>query len=572
MVGSKKVYSLLSLIAGLSFFTQHVHAQTYTSTYNGISYSSDHPYNLNVVYFVPNDVTLDSTYQTRLSALLLYGQDFYKQNMINNGYGPKTFGLLTQTANPDQVKIILIHGQESIGSYPSSGGADKIMSETNAFFANNPSQKTSEHTLYIMAVIDQAKGDIPFYGLGRNCFAIDYPQLDLQYKGASGNWGDLFTKWFGGMMHELGHGLNLPHSHQTNTENNDPDKGMNLMFGGNWTLGISPTFINRAGCAILNNCQVFADAPGVTYYNGHKSGLTKLHAEYDNGDLVVSGKFYSDKTITDINIYQDPYSAPSQGYYKVAWSVSPLASTFSLRMPVSELETKTGPYNLQVELVLANGETTFNYYPFSYDNSIPAINIDFDDNAVCDALPAGWQFTNVGTGATPGVVCYTDSTRNYWIKCYGSGVSDPNDDLPFVYTMLSGDCRIIARVKDVSSEWNNFGGLMMRNTLAGNSNFISVNALDTRGVFHTYRIVTGGNTGYQLVSALALPMWLKLERVGNVITSYYSADSVNWSAYHSSTVSFNSTVYVGLVASGSGATTDIDMVSVSSSLCSCNTR
>lgn len=53
-----------------------IDAQPYTNTYNGIAYTSDQPYNLNVVYFVANDVALDPAYQARLSALLLWGQDF----------------------------------------------------------------------------------------------------------------------------------------------------------------------------------------------------------------------------------------------------------------------------------------------------------------------------------------------------------------------------------------------------------------------------------------------------------------------------------------------------------------
>lgn len=358
-------------------FFSKINAQTYTSTYNGINYSSTQPYNLNVVYFVANDVPLDPTYKARLSAIMLWAQNFYKQNMINNGYGAKTFGLFTETANPNNVKIIVIHGNQPLSSYPYSDYS-QMNNEINAYFANNPSQKSSKHTLVIAAVPDQATANVPFYGIGKTCFALDYPQFNIQYLGTNTY---EFTKWFGGMMHELGHGLNLPHSKQTNSENANPNQGMNLMSAGNYTLGASPTFINRAGSAILNNCQVFASAPGITYYNGHNTGLTALHTTYSNGILTVSGSFQSNRPVTDVNIYQDPHSAPhtvgGEAYDRKAWSVSPIGNTFSVSMPVSELEITNGQYNLQIELVLKNGETTFNYYPFTYTNGVPDINVHF---------------------------------------------------------------------------------------------------------------------------------------------------------------------------------------------------
>lgn len=371
----------ICLLFALNFINLNVDAQTYTSVYNSVNYSSNRPYNLNIIYFVPNDVSLDPTYKTRLSTLMLWGQNFYKQNMVNNGYGPKTFGLFTETANANNIKIILINGTRPHTDYTYSDRS-KMDAEIDAYFANNPAQKTSEHTLILTAVTNPTTADIPYYGTGRTCYALDYPQMDIQYMGRTDSIGQLFTRWYGGMLHELGHGLNLPHSHQTNSEYNNPNKGTNLMYY-HGTLGTAPTFMNRAGCAILNNCQVFADAPGITYYNGNTSGLTSLHAVYDNGDLVVSGTFQSNRLVKDVNIYQDPYATPSAGYYAVVWSVSPMGNSFSVRMPVSDLEFTNQAYNLWIELVLQNGERTFNYYQYSYNNGIPNINIDFGTVSTC---------------------------------------------------------------------------------------------------------------------------------------------------------------------------------------------
>ncbi|RNA61417.1 T9SS C-terminal target domain-containing protein [Chryseobacterium nematophagum] len=370
-------FILTKLVILLIFLSAQIKAQTYTSVYNGINYSSPNPYNLNVVYFVANDVILDPTYKIRLSALLLWGQNFYKQNMISNGYGPKTFNLFTEGSNPNNVKIIVIHGSKPLSGYPYNN-FNPMLNDINEYFANNPEQKNSQHMLVIAAIPDQATASVPFYGIGKTCFALDYPQFDIQYLGTNTH---EFTKWFGGMMHELGHGLNLPHSKQTNTENSNPNQGMNLMSAGNYTLGLSPTFINRAGSAILSNCEVFANATGTIYYNGHIAGLTSLNTTFNNNILTVSGEFQSNKPVTDINIYQDPHPEPhtvgGEAYDRKAWSVPPSGNYFSVSMPVNELELINGKYNLQIELVLENGETTFDYYPFTYTNGVPNININF---------------------------------------------------------------------------------------------------------------------------------------------------------------------------------------------------
>jgi len=380
---NNKFLKWIFLFISLSLLTQNINAQSYTSTYNGVSYSSAQPYNLNVVYFVPNDIPFDTTYKTRLSAILIWGQNYFKQNMISNGYGPKTFGLFKETANPNNVKIIVIHGAYPHTSY-TYNDASKMVQETNAYFTNNPTQKNSDHTLFITAVADASTANVPFYGSGTNCYALDYPQFDIQYLGTDTY---TFTGWFGGMMHELGHGLNLPHCAETKTEHDDPNKGVTLMSFGNMSLGKSPTFVNRAGCAILNNCQVFADAPGTSYYNGSTATLSSLHTTYSNGELIVSGTFQSNRVVKDVNIYQNPTQYPAPGNNSIAWSVPPTGNSFNVHMPVSELTYTNQNYYLGIQLVLENGESSYEYFPYSYVNGVPTPNIDIESITTCIGTP-----------------------------------------------------------------------------------------------------------------------------------------------------------------------------------------
>lgn len=365
--------------------------------YNNEAYTSNQPYNLNIVYFLPRGQAVDPTYQTRLSGVLLNYQDWVRTQMINSGFGDRTFGLLTRQSTPTTTSVLInfIQGQEPVASYPYDGGAGRVFTEVDAYFRANPLLKNSDHTLIIIPTLNIATVNLPYYGIGKSAFIIDYPQYQVANFGTGGD-----GEWSGGNMHELAHGLNVGHSSETNQEQANPNQGTNIM---RWhgTLGISPTFINRAGCAVLNASQVCSNVEG-TFYNGNISKITSLNAVYDNGALVVSGTFQSTQPVRDVNIYQDPNATPSSGYGKVAWSVSPAGNSFTVRMPTNGLPTQTGAYNLQVELVLGNGEVQNYSYPFSYNNGVPTINIDFNhlnftNATACSGVTVPITGTVIGT-------------------------------------------------------------------------------------------------------------------------------------------------------------------------------
>ena len=62
------------------------------------------------------------------------------------------------------------------------------------------------------------------------------------------------------------------------------------------------------------------------------------------------------------------------------------------------------------------------------------------------------------------------------------------------------------------------------------------------------------------------PAWVKLERRGNTVTAYRSADGVGWTLVGSDTISMGASVYVGLALSSHDnsrlATATFDNVSV----------
>lgn len=345
-------------------------AGTNTSTID--DYESDHPYNLNVVLFVPKDVNIPIDYQKRLSEIMLSAQSFYKTNMNNNGFVEKTFGLLKLKTNNSLIKIDIVTGKYNLDDYRTTGtqGNAAIGTEVKSFYVANPTQKSSEHVLVITETADKGHGNLPFYGSNPYCYAFDYTGFDIKNVGVPTS----DANYYGGLFHELGHGLTLPHNCQTKTEYTN--SGTNLMSTGNQTYGFSKTFLNMACCAILNNCQVFAATTGGTYYNNYTTSVQTLSGFVSNSGLTIYGSFLASEQVTAVNVFQNNHDADpqDQNYYGTVWSVIPSGKNFTVNMPTNELaKTVNGNYRLGIQLVLGNGRVKTALYSFTFSNSQPVV-------------------------------------------------------------------------------------------------------------------------------------------------------------------------------------------------------
>lgn len=345
-------------------------------------YTSPQARNLNLVYFVPNDLDTLPAYQKRLSELMLWTQNYMKQEMLRNGYPNKTFGMFADLSI-NRVKIITIRGTKPKSDYAYSGGAGNVQSEINAYFAARPTEKTSEHTLVILPRYsfrpDGTPDGGPFYGLGRWCFALDYEGLDIKNLGKTDTEGNRFSVWFGGLVHELGHGLNLPHNCQKVSEN--ATLGMALMWAGNGTLGKSSTFLTATDCAILNVNQIFNN-DSKTYYGAVNARVTRIHADYSatKSAIVLSGRFTSDTKVNSIVYYNDP-NVNNEGvgvnkdYNAVTWESKAIGTdSFYVEMPIADFKYKdASPYELRLKLVHDNGTVTENSYAYKFVNALPVL-------------------------------------------------------------------------------------------------------------------------------------------------------------------------------------------------------
>lgn len=330
---------------------------------------------LNVVYFLGSDTEPVPDYERRLSELLLYLQQFYGREMQRHGYGARSFGLDIKSLG--RVNIIEYKAKNPAAHYPyENGGGWKAAQELDEFFKANPDRKKSQHTLVIMPTWNDEKngpdnpGGVPFYGMGRNCFALDYPAFDIKHLGQKTREGQLLTKWYGGLAHELGHGLNLPHNHQTASDGKK--YGTALMGAGNYTFGTSPTFLTPASCALLDACEVFSVTPAQKFYEGRPEVEIKDTAISFKGDqILISGSYKSPQTVKALNVYvQDPPYAVNQDYDAVSFSqrLGKKSGKFSMKIDKKELDGLTNnEFRISLMFILANGLHMQKHFTFHWD-------------------------------------------------------------------------------------------------------------------------------------------------------------------------------------------------------------
>ncbi|WP_270088395.1 hypothetical protein [Sphingobacterium sp. SYP-B4668] len=354
-------------------------------------YRSEYAYNLNVIYFVPADGDTIPGYCHRISTLLLWAQEYTKQEMARHGYPDKTFGLLVN--NKQQVKMHVIRSQYHHSELPYEGnaGSNRAQHEVQAFYDNFPEEKHGQHTLIIYPSAMRSNGiqplaGTPFYGVGKYGHALDYSLLTLENVQANGTIGNEARKWFGGMIHEMFHGLNLPHNSLTAFENGTP------LMRFHYRLGKDPVILTAADAAILNVGQICSKTKG-SFYTPSINSLSIDPFTYDpiSGTIQVSGYFTATQAVNSIVVYIDPYEdrerkegGPGNAntdYDAISFVVKPYNGTFKTVIPIAALknfDTNIDHY-IRINLLHENGLLSTNVSMSSFRftrNKIPEINVN----------------------------------------------------------------------------------------------------------------------------------------------------------------------------------------------------
>ena len=158
---------------------------------------------------------------------------------------------------------------------------------------------------------------------------------------------------------------------------------------------------------------------------------------------------------------------------------------------------------------------------------------------------SAWSQTDIGAPATPGTVSVSGSS--FTMTAAGVGIGRQSDKFFFVYQPVVGDVEIRARVDALTAARQGAKtGVMIRGALSGSAAMGATLVNDNDATTFLRRPTDGGSVVTASGPQVAAPVWVRLVRTGNTLTSYASTDGTSWQVIGQTTVTLPATVYVGL--------------------------
>ncbi|MES2202358.1 MAG: hypothetical protein V4498_08915, partial [candidate division FCPU426 bacterium] len=151
----------------------------------------------------------------------------------------------------------------------------------------------------------------------------------------------------------------------------------------------------------------------------------------------------------------------------------------------------------------------------------------------------------------------SNSGSNWTLSGNGTHLWSGDDALTFAGMAISGDFTISTQILSSTSTGgsNTKAGLMVRPTTATTTNMVWVGLKPTSasgGYIEAEHEIAGtfSCTAPCNTTTSNYPFWVRMVRLGNVFTSYYSSDGVSWTLFASVTIAMTDPVYVGLFVNG----------------------
>jgi hypothetical protein len=168
-----------------------------------------------------------------------------------------------------------------------------------------------------------------------------------------------------------------------------------------------------------------------------------------------------------------------------------------------------------------------------------------------DALAPGWSSADVGAVGAAGASSESDGT--WTIEGSGADIFGTADEFHYAFRS-AGDFTFTARVASIENlhRWVK-AGIMVRENLSPGSRHASLFATPRteRGIAFQWREHLNGTSGHTSGPAIAPPVWLRVGRVGNMVSAYYrTSESDLWTLVGRQTfTALSGSVYVGLAVS-----------------------
>ena len=340
---------------------------------------------LRVVYFHPSDRPPLKNYLERWDAIMSDMQDFYRSEMEYLNYGKVTITLERENG---KLKLHQVRGKSrDDGSYTYKSGG-KIREEVFASLKKKGIDPNRE-TILIVCGLSKTEGKkvtiySPYYGMGANhnrgiCFTADMEWLSVEGLKPDPSKTILQVKehrdyepftlarfntiYLGGAIHELGHGLSLPHNLATKSE---ALRGTALMGAGNytyrkeWRQEGKGSFLTHASAVRLLAHPLFGGTIGGSAIPNEVDYLD-LNATHEQDSIHIRGRIRSSIPVLAMIAYNDRENKGQRGYgvnqdYDATTWVSVLSPKNEFRIRIGEL--REGNHEIRLVSVHTDGSTS----------------------------------------------------------------------------------------------------------------------------------------------------------------------------------------------------------------------
>ncbi len=196
----------------------------------------------------------------------------------------------------------------------------------------------------------------------------------------------------------------------------------------------------------------------------------------------------------------------------------------------------------------------------------------FDNVSVTGLSAGGTQGPqasgDIGTTALAGSFSETGGT--YTVNGAGDNVTGTTDQGQSVYWPItnSANCTITARVVSITnSNAAAIAGVMIRETSTNTSRRGYMGAIPSGGMEYHYRLTSSGQDAVATATPAIPPLWVRLQRTGNVFSAFQSSSGTTWTQIGTNTtLPFGSELITGLALSsqseGTQATATFDNVTL----------
>jgi len=337
---------------------------------------------LRVIYFTPKDKEPAKNFQKRWDGILLDFEKFFSVQMARAGFGNKTIALEKEG---EHVKLHIVKGKsndDGTYSYKTGGLIRKEVRDAMAARGINIDQET---VLIVNNLSKTSPGKVeiysPFYGQGANhkygiCHVMDCEFLSieglrdtktkLQVKEHGGfrpfTMAKFNTTYIGGAIHELGHGLSLPHNKATSEEKH---LGTALMGAGNYTYRQEwrnegkGSFLTFAHALRLATHPLFSGSQKEMKIDA-KGQYSDLKIDLEDKKIILSGMIKSNVPVCGIIAYNDAkgksaFYQVNNDYDATTW-ISRVNAKGEFKISIADL--KKDEFQIRLVAVFNNGATS----------------------------------------------------------------------------------------------------------------------------------------------------------------------------------------------------------------------